>query len=62
MNISEKLSKVNDSFEVSKVDNGYIVEIRGRTHDDDWDGVKIYATTLAAVENLLDEWNGMETD
>lgn len=62
MNISEKLSKVNDSLEVSKVDNGYIVEIRGRTHDDDWDGVKIYATTLAAVENLLDEWNGMETD
>jgi hypothetical protein len=62
MNISDKLSKVNESFEVSKIDNGYMVEVRGRTHDDDWDGVKIYASTLAMVENLLDEWNGMERD
>jgi hypothetical protein len=62
MNISDKLSKVNESFEVSRIDNGYMVEVRGRTHDDTWDGVRIYASTLAMVENLLDEWNGMERD
>lgn len=62
MMISDKLSKVNESIEIQKVDNGYVVECRGRNHEDDWDTVKIYATTLAMVETLIDNWDGMEID
>lgn len=62
MNISDKLSKVNESIEVTKIDNGYMVEVRGRTLDDDWDGVKIFASSLPDVATLLAEWDGMERD
>jgi hypothetical protein len=62
MKISDKLSKASDSIEVTKIDNGYMVEVRGRTLEDDWDGAKLYASTLAEVDTLINEWDEMERD
>ena len=33
MNVSDKLTKVTDSFTINMYDNGYMIEISGKDHD-----------------------------
>jgi hypothetical protein len=49
----EKFKTVNDSFEVTLCENGYIVNIGGRTATDDWINKKIVCTTLEELFELI---------
>lgn len=43
---SEKLTKADDSLTLYKYDNGYLVEVGGRNHNDDWTTAKILVNSL----------------
>lgn len=50
MKVSDVLKKVNDNFEVSILDNGYMVDIRGRDVEDNWSSCKL---AVANIEELI---------
>jgi hypothetical protein len=43
---SDKLSKADDSLTLYKYDNGYLVEVGGRDHNDEWSTAKILVNSL----------------
>ena len=49
--LSDKLTKVNESFTINMYDNGYMIEVGGRNDDDDWKTAKIM---VSSVEELLE--------
>ena len=49
--ISDKLTKVSNSYEVSIFDNGYTVTISGRDAEGDWKNSRVLCGTL---EDLID--------
>jgi hypothetical protein len=51
----EGLVKIDETIEVRRVTNGYVVESHGRNSEDDWVGVKIICGSLDEVVALLDE-------
>ena len=53
--ISDKLSKVNDSFTINMYDNGYMLEIYGENKKNDGVTVKILANTLEELLVLVKE-------
>ena len=48
--LSDKLTKVNESFTINMYDNGYMIEVGGRDDEDNWKTAKIIVDT---VEELL---------
>lgn len=60
--ISDKLTKVNDNFNVYMYDNGYMMEIGGRDKDDDWSSAKILVTSLDDLVALIREASEMDRD
>ena len=60
MKITDKLSKVDESFTVNMYDNGYMFEISGRNADDDWDNAKIMCTSMDEIATLAHEAADME--
>jgi len=48
--IGDKLAKVNDSFTVNMYDNGFMLEIGGRSSDEEWTNVKL---TVSSIEELV---------
>ena len=59
MKISDKLVKVDDTFEVTRCDNGFTVEVRGETESGDWETAKIVCLLNEEVHNLFDEYHSM---
>jgi hypothetical protein len=57
----EKFKTVNDSFEITLCENGYIVNISGRTDTDDWVNKKIVCTTLEDLFDLITDIDLMDT-
>ena len=57
-----KLSKVNETITLNRYDNGFMVEIGGRDHDNDWKNAKIMCTTEAEVIEVIQEWTSMDLD
>lgn len=55
MNVSDKLSRVNDSVTVNIYDNGFMIEVSGRDHDDEWSQAKIVCSDLDIVNAVLQE-------
>jgi hypothetical protein len=53
--INDKLAKVNDNFTVNMYDNGFMVEIGGRDHDDEWKTAKIICNTLEDLIAVITE-------
>lgn len=53
--ISDKLTKVNDSFTVNMYENGYMIEVSGRNDEDEWASTKIIATSLDDLIDLVRE-------
>jgi hypothetical protein len=53
--ISDKLTKVSDSFTVNMYDNGFMVEIGGRDKEDDWKTAKILCNTLDDLIAVITE-------
>lgn len=62
MKVSDKLKKSGDSVTVYFYDNGYMVEVTGRDHYDDWKTAKIMCPTLDDVNNVIVEASQMERD
>jgi hypothetical protein len=61
MEIKDKLVKVNNTFEVTKYDNGYLFAVRGEGHDgDSWTDCNIMVTSSADLNSLMIEWDLME--
>jgi len=58
--VSEKLAKVNESFTVNIYDNGFMIDIGGRTEDDDWVTAKIMCQTLDQLITLVTEISEMD--
>jgi hypothetical protein len=57
-----KLAKVNDSFNVYRYDNGWMVEISGRDKKEDYKTAKILCNTEAELVDLIKEYNSTELD
>jgi hypothetical protein len=53
--LSDKLTKVNESFTINMYDNGYMIEVGGRNEDDDWKTAKIMVTTVEELLELVRE-------
>jgi hypothetical protein len=51
MKLSDKLTKVNESFTINMYDNGYMLEIAGRDGSDNWAAAKVL---VQSVDELLD--------
>ena len=58
--ISDKLGKVNDSFTVYMYDNGFMLEIAGNDHKEDWTNSKIVCTSMADLVELIQEATELE--
>jgi hypothetical protein len=60
MRVSDKLSKVNDTVTINIYDNGFMVEISGRDHENEWTQAKIVCADLDMVSAILQETVSME--
>lgn len=52
---SDKLAKVDDNFTVHMYDNGFMVDVRGRTAGDEWGSAKIIAADADELVKLIRE-------
>jgi hypothetical protein len=55
MKVSDKLSKVDESFTVTMYDNGFMIEVSGRDNEDDWATTKILCSTFEQVVEIIKE-------
>jgi hypothetical protein len=60
--VSDKLTKVNESFTINMYDNGYMVEVGGRDSEDEWKNAKIICATLDEVILIVREVTSMTRD
>ena len=60
--ISDKLTKVNESFTVYMYDNAYMIEVSGRDNENDYKTVKLMIPTLEQLQTLIKEATEMERD
>ena len=62
MKLNEKLEKVNDNFSVYMYDNGFMLEISGRSEDCEWSTAKILCKDMDELVSLIKEATDMERD
>jgi len=55
--VSSMFSAVNDSVTVYRFENGWMVEISGRDHFDEWPTKKIVCSDLKNVLTILEEYS-----
>ena len=60
--LSDKLTKVNESFTINMYDNGFMVEAGGRNKKGDYVSAKILCNTLEEVLSLVREAGEMDLD
>ena len=60
--LSDKLTKVNESFTINMYDNGFMVEAGGRNKKGDYVNAKILCNTLDEVLGLVKEAGEMDRD
>ena len=60
--ISDKLTKVNESFTINMYDNGFMVEASGRNKKGDYVTAKILCNTVDEVLSLVREACEMDRD
>jgi len=60
--ISDKLTKVNESFTINMYDNGFMVEASGRNKKGDYVTAKILCNTVDEVVGLVREACEMDKD
>ena len=58
--VSDKLAKVDESFSVFMHDNGFLFEISGRDHSDEWATAKIQVSSIEKLVELIKESTDME--
>lgn len=62
MKLQDKLAKVNDNFNVYMYDNGFMLEIGGRTENEEWGTAKVLCNSLDELIALITEATSMERD
>ena len=62
MKISDKLVKVNESFTINRYDNGYMIEVGGRTSSEDYKNAKVLVQSVDELLELVREAVTMELD
>ena len=60
--LSDKLTKVNDSFSVNMYDNGFMIEVGGRNKKGDYTTAKIMCSNIEQLAALVQEACTMERD
>jgi len=55
MKVSDKLSKVSQSFTINLYDNGFMIDIDGRDDNDDWVTSKIIVSSEDELVALIKE-------
>ena len=60
--ISDKLAKVNESFQVYMFDNAYMIEVSGRDSEGDYKTVKLMVPALDQLQALIKEVTEMDRD
>jgi hypothetical protein len=60
--ISDKLAKVNESFQVYMYDNAYMIEVSGRDSEGDYKTVKLMVPALDQLQSLIKEVTEMDRD
>lgn len=55
-----KLVKVNESITVNRYDNGWMVEVGGVNHDDNWVTSKILCNTEDDLIDIIKEFNTLD--
>lgn len=58
----DNFKKVNDNFEVTIANNGYMIDVSGRNHEDDWVRNKIVCTDLEQLLDTITTIVAMEID
>ena len=61
-NISDKLAKVNENFTINMYDNGFMIDIGGRDHENEWKSAKIMVSTVEELVALVREAVEMERE
>ena len=60
--VSDKLTKVNESFTVNMYDNGFMLEISGRDDNENWVATKILCNSLEELTQLIEEAASLPRD
>lgn len=60
--VSDKLTKVNESFTINRYDNGFMFEVGGRNKKGDYKTAKIMVSTVDELVALVRESAEMELD
>ena len=60
--LSDKLAKVNESFTINMYDNGFMIEVGGRDHEDEWKTAKNMVTTVEELLTLVKEATELDRD
>lgn len=60
--IADKLAKVSDSFTINRYDNGFMIEVGGKTAAGDWSSSKIIVKTIEELTVLVEEAATLELD
>lgn len=60
--ISDKLSKVGDTFSVTMYDNGFMFDVSGRNADGDWASARLICSNLDDLVTLIMEAVEAERD
>jgi hypothetical protein len=60
--IADKLAKVNESYTINMYDNGFMLEIGGRDHNEEWKTAKIMVTSIDELVALVREAAELDKD
>ena len=60
--IADKLAKVNESYTINMYDNGFMLEIGGRDHNEEWKTAKIMVSTIDELVALVREAAELDKD
>jgi hypothetical protein len=52
--INNKIRKRDEDFRIYTYDNGYLIEVGGRNDEDDWVTAKVFAQTIAEVQEAVE--------
>ena len=62
MKIGDKLAKVNDNYTINMYDNGFMIEVGGRDHDDEWKTAKVIVSSVDELIALVKEVSELPRD
>ena len=60
--LSDKLTKINESYTINMYDNGYMIEASGRNKKGEYVTAKIMCTSMDEVIELVREAGEMDKD